>query len=94
MLSTNLTQHAAKRLQQRGIPENVLSLLLEYGKHEYDHRGTRTLYFDKRARQKVSMTVSGDELKQLGRVFGTYAVLDDNDCLVTVGHRTQRINRH
>ena len=25
---------------------------------------------------------------------GTYAVLDDNDCVVTVGHRTQRINRH
>ena len=41
MLSTNLTQHAAKRLQQRSIQENVLSLLLEYGKHEYDHRGTR-----------------------------------------------------
>ena len=94
MLSTNLTQHAAKRLQQRGIPENVLSLLLEYGKHEYDHRGKRTLYFDKRARQQVSKSVSGDELKQLGKVFGTYAVLDDNDCVVTVGHRTQRINRH
>jgi len=94
MLNANLTCHAAKRLQQRGIQGNVLELLLEYGKQEYDHRGTRTLYFNKQARQKVSKAVSGNELKHLRKVFGTYAVVDSDDCVLTVGHRTHRINRH
>ena len=94
MTDANLTHHAAKRLQQRGIQEEVLTLLFEYGKQAYDHRGTRTLYFDKRARERVTKEVSFDELKHLRKVFGTYAVVDGEDCVVTVGHRTQRIHRH
>ena len=94
MSTASLTHHAAKRLQQRGIQEEVLALLFEFGNQAYDHHGTRTLYFDKRARERVSKEVSADELKQLRKAFGTYAVVDAEDCVVTVGHRTQRINRH
>ena len=93
MTNANLTHHAARRLQQRCIREDALMLLFEYGRRAYDHHGMQTLYFDKRARRKVAKAIPEDELRQM-KAFGTYAVVDGDDCVVTVGHRTQRIHRH
>ena len=94
MLDVNLTHHATKRMQQRGIPERVLPLLLEYGEEEYDHHGAILLYFNKRARRRISRAVPGYELKRLQRALDAYAVLDKDGAVVTVGYRTQRINHN
>lgn len=94
MLNVPMTHHASKRMQQRGIPERVLPLLFEYGEEEYDHHGTMLLYFNKRARQRLAKTMPHDELKQLQHVLNAYAVLDKDGAVVTVGHRTQRINHN
>ena len=34
-----LTTHARVRMQQRGIPEAALDVLLEYGREAHDHHG-------------------------------------------------------
>lgn len=94
MLNVPLTHHAAKRMQQRGIPERVLPLLFEYGEEEYDHHGTVLLFFNKRARQRMAKVVSHVELKGLPRALNAYAALDKNGAILTVGHRTQRINHN
>lgn len=94
MLNVPMTHHASKRMQQRGIPESVLPLLFEYGEEEYDHHGTMLLYFNKRARQRMARVMRQDELKQLQNVMNAYAVLDKDGAVVTVGHRTQRINHN
>jgi hypothetical protein len=94
MSMTQLTQHAAKRLQQRGIPEQILPLLFDYGEAEYDHHGTRTLYFNKRARERLAKVLGGAAYKRLQGALDTYLVVDNHDCVVTVGHRTHRINRN
>jgi hypothetical protein len=94
MLNSPMTHHAAKRLQQRGIPEKVLPLLFEFGEEEYDHHGTMMLYFNKRARQRLAKAISTDEWKDLEPALNTYAVLDKVGAVVTVGHRTQRINHN
>lgn len=94
MLNVPLTHHASKRMQQRGIPERVLPLLFEYGEEEYDHHGTMLLYFNKRARQRMSKVVPHGELKQIQGALNAYAVLDKDGAVVTVGHRTQRINHN
>jgi hypothetical protein len=94
MLNPPLTHHASKRMQQRGIPERVLPLLFEYGKEEYDHHGTMLLYFNKRARQRLAKAMPQDELKHIQRALNAYAVLDQNGAVVTVGHRTQRVNHN
>ncbi len=94
MLNFPMTHHASKRMQQRGIPESVLPLLFEYGEEEYDHHGTMLLYFNKRARQRMARVMPQDELKQLQNVMNAYAVLDKDGAVVTVGHRTQRINHN
>ena len=94
MLNVPMTHHASKRMQQRGIPESVLPLLFEYGEEEYDHHGTMLLYFNKRARQRLARAVPHDELKQIQGALKAYAVLDKDGAIVTVGHRTQRINHN
>lgn len=94
MLNVPLTHHAAKRMQQRGIPERVLPLLFEYGEEEYDHHGTMLLFFNKRARQRMEKVVPHVELKGLQRALNAYAVLDKDGAILTVGHRTQRINHN
>ena len=94
MFAAPMTHHAAKRLQQRGIPEKVLPLLFEFGEEEYDHHGTMMLYFNKRARQRLAKVIPLEELKRLEPVLNTYAVLDKDGAVVTVGHRTQRINHN
>jgi hypothetical protein len=94
MLNAQLSHHAAKRLQQRGIPEKILPFLFEFGEESYDHHGARIVYFNKKARERVSRIMGGSEFKRIQGALDVYAVLDCNDCVVTIGHRTHRINRN
>jgi hypothetical protein len=43
------TEHAAARLRQRGIPGELLDLLVEYGYERHDGHGARVLAFNKKA---------------------------------------------
>ena len=89
-----ITHHAQARLQQRGIPANVVENLLDFGRHTYDHRGGTILFFDHRARNRLRRQIANDSYKQIESHLDTYAVLGADGVIVTVGHRTQRINRH
>jgi len=90
----NLTQHAACRMQQRGIKPETIGILFECGTKEYDHRGAVILYFDKLARQRLRYQYGLDQYKRIEGQLDTYAVLAEDGIIVTVGHRTKRINRH
>jgi hypothetical protein len=94
MLNVNLTTHASKRMQQRGVPGKVLPLLLAYGEEEYDHRGARIVYLSRKGRERIAQTAGKVEFKLLQRVMNVYAVLDANDFVITIGHRTHRVNRN
>lgn len=61
MESITMTNHAAIRKQQRGIPESVLECLMQFGKTSHDNRGGEVLYFDKRARKRC-MAAMGREM--------------------------------
>lgn len=47
------TKHAACRLQQRGISQMVVDLLLQFGRSEPSGSGTSKFFFDKHSRRKV-----------------------------------------
>ncbi len=49
----DITQHASKRVRQRGIPPILLNLLLDFGKSEPAGDGAAKIYFDKAARRRV-----------------------------------------
>lgn len=84
-----LTRHAAQRQQQRGISTDMLSLLLDFGKRVHDHRGCTTVFFDKRARQRVAVQL-GKATAQMR--FNAFAVLStDSEKIITTGHLTRRV---
>ena len=89
-----ITHHAQTRLQQRGIPSVVVERLLDFGRQAHDHRGGTIVFFDHRARNTLRRQIASDSFKQIESHLDTYAVLGADGVVVTVGHRTQRINRH
>lgn len=92
----SISRHAAARLQQRAIPLPVLQCLLDYGEAVHDHRGAEVLYFDKAARQRLSLgLVDGAAafLRRFQRYMNSYAVVGSDGVLVTVGRRRRRLRR-
>jgi hypothetical protein len=89
-----ITHHAQSRLQQRGIPAYVVERLIDFGRQTHDHRGGTILFFDHRARNTLRRQFDRDSFKQIESHLDTYAVLGEDGVIVTVGHRTHRINRH
>ncbi len=90
----NLTQHAAARMQQRGIKAQTVEMLFQCGAKEYDHCGATIYYFDKPARQRLCRQYGAERFKKIDGQLDTYAVIAENGAVVTVGHRTKRINRN
>lgn len=89
-----ISHHAQARLQQRGIPPIIVERLLDFGRETYDHRGGTILFFDHKARKTLRRRMATESFKQIESHLDAYAVLGEDGMVVTVGHRTQRINRH
>jgi hypothetical protein len=79
----DLTDHAAARMQQRGIRAQALETLLDYGRVAHVEGGRDIVYFDKKARAGLDRAVTR-----------TYAILASDGTVVTVGHRFRRIPRN
>ena len=89
-----LTQHAATRMQQRGIKEQTLECLFEFGSKVNDHRGGVVVFFDKQSRKRMSNDLDKKVIRHMDSQMDTYAVISEHGKVITVGHRTKRINRH
>lgn len=87
------TRHTQIRQQQRGIPPLVVDLLLQFGASEKSHDGTRKLFFDKTARRRVQ-SYAGPLARLLGDHLDVFAVIGNNDAVVTTGHLYERVRRH
>jgi hypothetical protein len=91
----HLTQHAAIRMQQRGIKEETLNCLFQYGKKTYDRRGCLVVYFDKQARKRIQLNqYENIPPKSIQAWMDTYAVVTVDGEILTVGHRFKKIKRH
>jgi hypothetical protein len=94
IMPLQLSNHARARLQQRAIPLPVLDYLLNFGKKVHDHHGAEILFFDHRARTQIRRAMSEQDFKHIEAKLDTYAVIGSNGVVLTVGHRTKKINRH
>lgn len=85
----NMTEHAAKRVQQRGIPPIIVEWLHSYGAEEHSH-GACKLYFDHHARKRMARDIGAQVVDRLGDLLNAYIVVAGSR-LVTAGHRTRRL---
>lgn len=91
MPAPTLTFHARARMQQRGIDTEALDTLLAFGREAHDHYGAVILYMDKAAQRRLA--AASRAKSEVRRLSGLYAVLSRHGQVITVGHRTRRINR-
>jgi hypothetical protein len=89
----NMTQHAAKRSQQRAIPPMLIDLLLQFGTSQPAGTGVSKMYFDKAARQRVKK-YAGTLAGILNDHLNVYLVVDAQDRVITTAHITERIRRN
>lgn len=89
-----LTSHAIERMQQRGISMVTLECLLAWGAKSRGHRGATIVYFDKAAKRRLASSQGEAHYRRLESGLNAYAVVGETGEVVTVGHRTKRINRH
>ena len=88
-----LTFHAEKRMQQRGINTAILEYLDEFGCYlEKGSKGS-IVFFDKRAKNLLRKELSRREFARIERKLNTYYIVSNEGSVITVGHRTKPI-RH
>jgi hypothetical protein len=89
----SITHHAAERLQQRAIPPFIIELLERFGS-AMRCGGAEQLFFDKAVRKRLKRHMGGRRsLRHVEPWLNVYLVIGDNGNLVTVAHRSRRLNR-
>jgi len=91
-LKNALTQHARKRMQQRGIPLLVVQLIEQYGRRIHQSNGVQ-MYLDNKARKYICSLLGNTLYAQLEKHMNAYFVESDG-YIVTVGHAFKRIKRY
>lgn len=89
-----LTQHAQARMQQRGIPTEIVEQLVDFGRVTHDHHGGRIVWFDRASRMRLQREYGRTFYRSVEKHLDAYAVLDREGRVVTVGHRFRRIRQH
>ena len=54
MVGISLTHYARVRCAQRGIVEWLISMILAYGRAEYDHHGGRRCFLGKSEKRRIA----------------------------------------
>ena len=86
------SQHATIRMQQRGIPDQVVRNIIAHGSTRKAPGGAIARFISKKDLQSLTSLLPRNERIQLDRHKGVYVVLDDEH-IITVGHRTKRFYR-
>ena len=88
----NYSQHAQIRCQQRAIPPLICQWLREFGAETESH-GAIKRFFDHAAKRRLAAVVGAQVVDRLGNLLNAYLV-EGEEQVITVGHRTRRIKRH
>jgi len=85
----SLTAHARKRLQQRGITEYFVDVLLDFGSTQKSHDGSEIVFLRKHDKRLVEGSL-GDE-KKFHRLRNAYLILSRSGNVITAGYRFRSI---
>jgi len=88
-----MTHHARVRAHQhRGIPQEAIELLLEFGAEERARDGVLR-YFSKASRERIARTRGEAFVDSMGPLWGCILIEGYDGTIITVGHRIRRIRR-
>jgi hypothetical protein len=87
-----LSRHARARMQQRGISAATIEALLDFGREVHVDGGRDLVFFDKRARARLTQA-NPAAAAEAERIARSYAIVGSDGTVITVGHRYRRIPR-
>lgn len=96
-MPTTYTNHAAIRLQQRGIPPVISDWLLAYGEEEFNGHGVIVRYFSTNAIRQMIGEIGKEPVQRMSEYLRCYLVqANENGSIITVGkrHAKKHIWRH
>jgi len=85
------SNHAVKRMQQRGISNQVADILLCFGSRKSDHHGATIVFLSKQDLTKIKYMESEKIYRRL--VEKPIYAIEKTGLVITVGHRYKRIVR-
>lgn len=92
-MPTPMTAHAEIRLQQRGIPSFIVTLLETCGS-SVRCNGAERLIFDRAALRRLVKHLGGERnLRIIEPWLNVYAVVGADGAVITVAHATRRHRR-
>jgi hypothetical protein len=96
-MNRNISDHAAIRQQQRGIPPLVSDWLIDFGDEQFDGHGGVIRYFSKQSVRRLQRDIGREPVARMSEYLRCYLVQSSHDgCVITVGKRyqTQHIWKH
>ena len=79
-------------MQQRGIGAETLDALLDFGRVAHAGGGRDIVFFDKRSRARLAKA-HAVAAAYADRICNSYAIVESDGTVITVGHRYRRIPR-
>jgi len=86
-----LSQHAAKRMRQRGIPQIIIAWLFQFGEKKRVKYG-QAFFFGKRGKLRMKQHLGRTYAKWDQVLVSVYLVIEEQT-IVTVGYRYKRFKR-
>ena len=85
-----LTQHAIKRSQQRGIPEDAIDAIVTHGRRRYSKKGLSYM-MDRHARIKASTAMGESAYRELEPWLDSYVIVSlDRASIITTAWEKQK----
>jgi hypothetical protein len=86
------SKHAKRRSQQRGIPDRIIELMLAHGDRESAGKGSTICCIRSRlTRSELIREAAFEGLTGIDRYLCVYLVIAQDNTIVTVGHRFNRV---
>ena len=90
-----LTDHARVRMQQRGIDQEAIELVLEHGRMLFDHHGAALFHVPRAKQRKLLAVLAPTSRRRMEKALDAYLVVSTRTgAIMTVGHRSHRLWRH
>lgn len=85
------SSHASHRQKNRSIPDEVVNLVLQYGR-TIRRQGADVYLLGRKERRRLVKNIEIDMLKKIEHKLKAYVVLGDNGSAITCGYRTRRLH--
>ena len=83
------SNHMVVRSQQRGIKEEIVDVLIDFGDPSHTRGGTISYCMNKKSRKRARAELGGAKYRELERWMGCYAVVSPEGTVITLARRLQ-----